>query len=526
MSNITGSYENNLFGEYNFSDSFSESLSHGQKIKRLTGSQMPEETLYFRQPYSVPYVEVAKHVALAEKSLIEVREKLENNLLSKINVDPYLTPELEEAHFRIWDEIKKVYKKNSNTTLDGMAPPPYISFDEIKFAERLDSRAGNVLVAEYLSAISHTTFSYMFDLRMLINLIYNELVCIKGSLYTDIGGEYDTESQQKVAAQYYSWSKMATHYSERISNTIVTKAIEIPLSELDKISEKQSAQLQTVFAIKLNAIDSGISDLISSMKRDMIDNCDIFYTQFISPAIKFSKNIVSGLEVDFTTKNMKDETPFIAGEVYAANFILQGNFLSIYADLVERIKLFRDNADNVLMYVREKRKFSNFITQLSPKGSNKKNVLVTVEDDPYAKKFELAILDNSTRNNFESNHSNLDGLLDNDHPQYLLRSGGEITGDVTFSPNATIGGMRLSTHAHNGRDGSARIKASDIDYTTDRSLSGDQNLVEKPLLVTINQFVPEITNEGIHVCDVILNIEYDDTKLDNHEFEITFAEVP
>jgi hypothetical protein len=86
--------------------------------------------------------------------------------------------------------------------------------------------------------------------------------------------------------------------------------------------------------------------------------------------------------------------------------------------------------------------------------------------------------------------------------------------------------MRLSTHAHNGRDGSVRIKASDIDYTTDRSLSGDQNLVEKPLLVTINQFVPEITNEGIHVCDVILNIEYDDTKLDNHEFEITFAEVP
>lgn len=524
MAGSIGSYGNEVFGEYKFSDSFTDSSTSADKRRRLNKGPLLEEVTYFRQPYSIEYNEVVKHISVAEKSLSQAKNKIENNLLRKINVDPFLTPELEEAHFRIWDELKKLYKANSNNTLDGLNAPGYISFDELLFSERINSRAGQVLMSEYLSAISHTTFSYLFDLRRLLNLIYNELICIKNSLYTDIGGGYDTESQQKIAAQYYSWSKMATHYAERVSNTVITKAIEIPLSELDKISEKQSAQLQTIFAIKLNAVDSEVNNLLSSLKRDMVDNCDIFYTQFISPAIKFSKNIVSGLELDFTTTNMRDEVPFLAGEVYSANTVLQGNFLSVLADMVERIKLFRDNADNLMMYVREKRKYSNFISQLSPKASPKKPVLITIDEDLYSRDFRFAVINNSQKNNFESSHSSLDGLLDDDHPQYLLKSGGEISGDVTFSPNAKIGGMSLATHAHNGQDGSVRIKASDIDYSTDRSSGAE--IVQKPLVVSVNQFIPEITNEGIHVCDVVINIEYDDKSLSNHDFEITFAEVP
>lgn len=524
MSDLAPSDKNEIFGDYKFSDTFVEDTSIGNKIRNRLNKKFTNDVSYYREPYSIPYNEVVKHISYTEKLLSQSLLKLEDNFLRKINIDPFVSAALEEAHFRVWDEIKKVYSSNSDNSISADQAPPYISFDELAFCERLDSRASRTLQQEYMSVISHSTFSYLFDFRKLLKLIYNELLCIKNSLYTDFGGGYDNESQQKVAAQYYSWSKMASHYAKRISDTILSKAARIPASEMDKVTEKQSAQLQAIFAIKLNAADIEIKNLLSSLKRDMVDNCDIFYMKYLSPSIRFTKDISDKIETDFITLRMTETMPVIAGEIYSAGAILKGNFISVYSDMIERITNFRDKADNIIMYVNEKRKYCNYLTQMSHIGTSRKTVLVSVDNDEFKNLFRFAIINDSVGHNFESKHSKLDGLLDNDHPQYLLRSGGEITGNVYLGQDATIDGIKPSQHAHTGNDGSVRIKASDIDYTTDRDLAGGTS-VEKPLSVTISQFIPEITVEGVHVCDTVVSIEYDADKLNNHEFEITFLEV-
>lgn len=528
MSEISAQDKDKIFGSYSFSDSFFENPTGNENSRRINPNYANQEGSYYRESYTVPYDDVVKHVLMAEKAILSIRDRIENSLLRKINIDPYLDPDLEESHFRLWNELTKLRAETSQAEVNEPPAPKHICFDEYMFAEKLGSSAARRLLEEYHSSISHSTFSYLFTFRKLLNLIYNELICIKTSIYTDFGGGYDNESQQKVAAQYYSWSKMAAHYAERISKTIVSKPAEIPLSEMDKISTKQAAQLQTIFAIKLNAVDSEINNLLASLERDMKDNCDIFYSQYLSPTLRFDKEITSPMEVDFVTERMRDNIPFLAGEVFVASTILKGNFISVFTDYIERMTNLRDRADNILMYIREKRKYSNFISQLSSKAVKKKNVLKQVEDNQYENIFKYTTIDTGTNLSFVSDHARLDGLENNDHPQYLLRSGGSIEGEVIVSPGVKIDGVDISDHTHNGSDGSVKIKASDIDYSSSRNSDGSgtgSGSAEPEIDVSIVEFIPEIIDGGIPVCDVILNINVDDTLLENHEFEITFVEV-
>ena len=528
MSEISAQDKNPIFNDYIFSDTFFNESTGNQNSRRVNQRYAADSDDYIRESYTIPYEDVVKHVLMAEKAIVSTRDKIQDSLLRRINVNPYVDPDLEEAHFRVWDEFLKMRKSTSQSEVIEESAPDHICFDQYMFAEKLGSSSAKRLVEEYHNAISHSTFSYLFIFRKLLNLIYNELICIKTSIYTDFGGGYDNESQQKVGAQYYSWSKMAAHYAERISKAIVSKSDEIPLSEVDKVSAKQAAQLQTVFAIKLNAIDSEIQNLVSSLEADMRDNCEVFYSNYLSPSIKLNKEITYPIEVDFVTERMRDNIPFLAGEIFVASTVLKGNFVSVFADYIERMSNLRDKADLVMMYVREKRKYSNFINQLSVKGAKKKPIIVQTEDNTYENLFKYTFMDNISRQNYSSDHSRLDGLLNNDHPQYLLKDGDSITGNITVGPGVTIDNVDVSDHAHTGSDGSVKIKATDIDYTSTRNSDGssiNSGISNKEIDVSIIEFVPEIIDGGIPVCDVVLNISVDDSLLENHEFEITFVEV-
>jgi hypothetical protein len=73
---------------------------------------------------------------------------------------------------------------------------------------------------------------------------------------------------------------------------------------LDQISKEQASKFQAFFAIKLNAVNSEIEDILSSLKRDLHDNSEIFYTRYINPALKFSSEISNPLELDYQTTSV------------------------------------------------------------------------------------------------------------------------------------------------------------------------------------------------------------------------------
>ena len=176
--------------------------------------------------------------------------------------------------------------------------------------------------------------------------------------------------------------------------------------------------------------------------------------------------------------------------------------------------------------IHEKRKYANYISQLGNKSVQKRQVLQTVENDLYSPLFRNLYSNTNRNNTFLSSHSRLDGLLDNDHPQYLLKKNGNITGDITVETGATIDGVDLSEHAHTGSDGSRRIKSTDIDYENIRAINAVQNSYAiKPLSVTVDGFVSDIIPGGIPVFDTVISIEIDDITIGNYDYEILYTEV-
>lgn len=402
--------------------------------------------------------------------------------------------------------------------------PSYICFDEVLFAEKLNSTSARSFLEEFYHAIAHSTFSYFLQFRKFLKSLEKEILYIQSSLNQDFQEDYENELQQKVAAHYDAWSKTIKHYSSRIAKTIISKPGAIPSAELDKITKEHAAKFQAFFAIKLNSVDSEIEDIIQSLKRDLEDNSIIFYNRYLSPGLKFSSEIGAPFELDYETTSLKKDLPFLSEELLIASLVLKGNFTSIMADIIDRHHILMGKADTVMRLIHEKRKYANYISQLAVRGIQKPSVLMNIDDDVYSQIFNGAAISQTRKDTPKSAHSLLSGLDDDDHPQYLLRDGGKIVGNIYVAEGITIDGVDLSAHAHTGSDGSAKIKSTDIDYDSVRSTAEAQDIVQTPISVNVAQFNVDIVN-GVPRCDAVVNIEVSDDNLEKYEYEIIYTEV-
>lgn len=575
MSNIEGLNTPDpkaLYAEYKFEDSSYRDPARTRPDGTMASFYMPvENDSVFTRAYYVPLDSVRNTVALAEDVTYNTLKIIEDNLLRRIYIDPFIDPDLEQAHFRVWTELsKKIFTSqdkvipphtsltpdlllfanpNSSAESDAAAdwdanyidanriasgrplipeqvsketPPDYICLDEIIFAEKSMSTACRILLQEYNEATALSTFSYFYQLRKILELLLHELACIKQSLLYDFGAQYENESQQQIALQYDAWAKAALHYSGRVTKIISTQTQRIPSSEVDQVSKKQATQFQAFFTVRLNAVNSEINDIVSSLKRDLVDNCEIFYERYLAPALSMAKDVSDPLELDFITTQFQRENPVLSGELLAATNTLKGNFASIHADLIDRHRTISDKIDGALNLLYEKKRYSNFISQLGNKAVGKKRILQTVDNDIYSQFFRSAPIDASSKSSLVSSHSNLDGLEEDSHPQYLLRDGGTIVGNINVDEGITIDGVDLSTHRHTGADGSPKISALDIDYSSARE---NPSNVSSPLSVRVENFIPDIIDGGIPVFDTIIAIEVEDEGLDGYEYEILFTEI-
>jgi hypothetical protein len=402
--------------------------------------------------------------------------------------------------------------------------PSYICYDQVVFAEKIDTSVARKFLEEFYEAIAHSTFSYIFQFRKILIYLQSEIINIQKSLNTDFGETYENELQQKIAVHYDSSCKAAIHYSNRIAKIFLSRPGEIPAAELDQITKEQTTKFQAFFAIKLNAVNTEIQDVLASLKRDLHDNAEIFYDRYLKPSLKFSSDISNPLELDYQTTSFGKKIPFLAEELVLASVLLKGNFTSVLADFIDRQNVILGKMDNLFRLIHEKRKYANYISQLSKNGIEKPKILMTITEDKYSKLFQRAAV-SSTRNDLgASSHAFLDDLDEDHHPQYLLRDGGNIIGDIQVADGVTIDGVDLNKHAHNGTDGSAKISSLDIDYSQGRSESVEKNIVQIPINIAISKFNVDIVNR-LPRCSAVINIEVDDDTIDSHQYEIIYTEV-
>lgn len=91
---------------------------------------------------------------------------------------------------------------------------------------------------------------------------------------------------------------------------------------------------------------------------------------------------------------------------------------------------------------------------MSLKAVNKEKIVTSETNTNYAALLSNLSVDESQSNSLKSAHGILDDLTEDSHPQYLMKSGGIITGDIKVENNSKIDGVQISEHSHSGSDGS------------------------------------------------------------------------
>lgn len=515
-----------IFDDYKVQEGSSRSFSEENQFKKAeqdSNSISDFDLFSFKKPYNIPLGVVR---AKMKKTYDQIESVLDiyESMLENVYINPNIDPNLEETHIYLWKEINKNYPQNIDEDLKNKFPL-HISFKQYLYAEDHGCRICRKFVKEYDKTISHSMFVHFFDFRYYLKLLLHEAHCIKESLLYDFGTEYQDESQEQIAVVYFSWAKMAENHTRLIAEELSESKRELPSAEMDKISKKQAAQLQAFFSIRIAAYTETIDNLLFSAKKYLVDTCDVFYKKYVTPSLKFKAQVAAPLELDILTSRMSLDAPVISEEIATAVAAFRGNFGSILTDMVQRRNNIQEKFDKLFSFNRQRKKYIDYIDQLSEKASSRPNIIVKVEEDEYSSIFDSIVIDPGVRTSLNSGHGDLDDLLEDHHPQYLLRSGGTIFGDITVEDGIKIDGVDISEHAHTGEDGSVRIKSTDIDYETPRDeITIMENADGNLLQVSVESFSSTIRDGGIPSTSASIMIEVPDELADTYDFEISYME--
>jgi len=253
----------------------------------------------------------------------------------------------------------------------------------------------------------------------------------------------------------------------------------------------------------------------------------MYYKNFLGPAVKSRSLMAYPLELSLLSTAMKKKSPILAGEVVSASSAINGNLASLLADFKQRKINTEKRLMGLLGTIRDKRKYVSYTLQMEQKcGYQNKHVFVDVTDSSSDGVFSSSMIDTEKRNSLSSSHGYFADLQEDHHPQYLLKSGGEIIGDLTMAPDTTIAGVNIPTHSHDGLDGSVKIKASSIDYSDDRRAVTE--IDPEKILIDVDSFSQKITLAGDPLIDMTVNVKLDEnTNLDDDRYEIriTYTEL-
>lgn len=365
-------------------------------------------------------------------------------------------------------------------------------------------------------------------MKKILQFILNEVLIVKNIAIHYFNDSYTNETEGEIARHILNWIKAAIHYTRQFAKEISTKPASIPQSEIDAVDEKQAARFQSFFAVKVNSYTSEIQTITNLIKRDSSDVAENFYSNYLLPALKFKSSVIEPLSFDFGTTNISKECPTLYGELVVAGNAVSGNLGSILTDYVERRVQFSSRMDGLLQLLNLKRRYVNYIFEMESIAIKRVKVLTETTDEninKYKNIYSSIPIDSENRNNLRSFHSQLDGLEEDAHPQYLRRDGGLITGAIQMAPGATIGGVSIPDHTHSGIDGSAPISSSSIDYNSGREsyFSYEGNLPYSNLKLTgLDQ---NILIGGNINYDATFEIEIQDDKQNSYEFEILYNEI-
>jgi hypothetical protein len=164
---------------------------------------------------------------------------------------------------------------------------------------------------------------------------------------------------------------------------------------------------------------------------------------------------------------------------------VNASFVELLTDQLNRNEKFNQQINNLTVRMKLRDSYVGYIQQLNGKLETPTinpfaKIELSAEEEEMHVAYAEAIDEVLTQTNeFTSAHNLLDGRLEDDaHPQYLLKSGGEMTGNITLGDGVKIDGVVPREHRHRGPsvDGTEQIHGEDILDLVTTSINRDESI--------------------------------------------------
>jgi len=397
-------------------------------------------------------------------------------------------------------------------------PVDYITYSQYKALLSYSDRASLHIVQQYRAAAQGEQGSGALDVDRVSSVINTEAKNIKGFL-NDYSSEINDSAEQRSLEMLQDWASETLRHTGRLRSYFQARSPQdtskIPDSEMVKIEKSEAAKYQSLFKAKINAINLNLNKDLEDFEKLYTKSSEIFYGKFLGPSIKFNRDIGTDLEAK------SNDGTVLGREVGLAMESIVTNTKAALTDMIQRNISFFKKINAIEDKIGKRDSFKDIMKQLSIKSGNSSTKFIEDDPDPNTTSDLVSNLSGGSAylDSFLSNHNSLSGReLDDAHPQYILKAGDTIAGDIEVEDDVKIGGIVFSTHEHNGLDGSSKISGSSlVEGTLSTGSVNVDELVDKPINLKVIDYAENSTATGDRVLDAKLIWE---SKNENQMYEI------
>lgn len=326
--------------------------------------------------------------------------------------------------------------------------------------------------------------SNAFDLSGVVREINGESSLVLGFL-DEFMGDVNDSSEQRTVELLQEWAASALAGIRVFRGVYETPDEErqIGQRDLDSISQEEAKSYQAVLSARVNEYNRVLESELASFTRSFSQLSNSFYNSALGPALRFRLEASRKLYP-------KNSGPKAA--LYQISEGLDSNIRDLLVDLIRRNELFTKKVDSIASLVSTRDGLRVKLLQVAAKANMESSASIKKGAAPPVLRNWEGLVRNTVQPFSPSPlHNKLSGRNALDaHPQYLDRFGrNSIQADIRVSDGVRVDGVDISSHKHDGTDGSQRISGSDIIGLVAGSIDRTVN-VEAPTNLRLVNFVP------------------------------------
>lgn len=408
-----------------------------------------------------------------------------------------------------------------------------IGYRYYKLLGTKETTSAEYIRKRYEEGIRDLTGTSALDILSLVEMTKIEAITIKQFVDKYIGTGND-QSEQRLLETFQDWTIPAQVHAKNLQQAFISEKQRQPViteKQLFDLTAKDAQQGQALFKVKLNVENAKVQKDVDYLRRNFSDLGPTFYGRFLGPALEY--------RLGFNDNNIRGQSQSKLKQSFIKNSgTLDGQLRSALADQARRRAMYQNKVHAITQSIGKVRSYRQGIYDLSELGKPMpsygdrvvlKSSYSAKEIDYFKAKEDEFFDDPSNKDLLEervvgrliSAHSELTGLENDDHPQYLLRDGGEITGDIQVSEGVRIDGVDISAHRHTGVDGSPQIHGADIILgTVTDGVVNDGIKPNPPTNLQVQDFRERIVPPGVSMIDVDISWEGDSGLTYEHQISL------